>query len=64
MCRREIPELYHSNMELLIDDEKWTKIKETYPNEVIKRLLDSIEFYKRASKKPTSVIKRLKAFGF
>jgi len=57
MCRREIPELFRSNMDLLIDDEKWTKIKETFPNEVIRRLLNLFELHKKESKKPTGVSK-------
>ena len=56
MCRKAIPELYRSNMELLIDDEKWTQIKETFSNEVIRRLLDLNEF-NRISKKVTLLFK-------
>lgn len=38
MCRSAIAEVYHSNMRLLLDGERWNEIKKTFPNEVFQRL--------------------------
>jgi hypothetical protein len=51
MCREKIPQIYWSHLPLLINEERWTEIKQTLPNEVVQRLPDIIEFHKRETKK-------------
>ena len=62
MCRKKIPQVYRkkreSNLRPFVDDSRWNTIKQTFPNEVEKRISDD-RLKKEEEKRNNRLIRRI-----